>query len=150
MDNRTVNNKYAGCPAIMMDGRILTDYRPSLYVDSMLMQANGIGSSNDYRKFLMNNALSLIKTNDVYVERRLETMCNQDAKPSQAVNRVCSFNHAGGMSCLVKDPHGLGDYIQTGDVSYDQSAQSAKADPASPEQPVEGYCQKMTHYGSVQ
>ena len=33
--NKTSNNKYFDCPALMSDGRVFTDYRPSSYVNDL-------------------------------------------------------------------------------------------------------------------
>ena len=60
---KTSNNKYFDCPALMSDGRIFTDYRPSAYVNDLMRVQNKVYDSYNYRQFLINNGLNVIKTN---------------------------------------------------------------------------------------
>lgn len=73
--NKTSNNKYFNCPALMSDGRIMTDYRPSSYVNDLIRVNNGTYSSYNYRQFLMRNANELMEANNTYVQSKNE--CDQ-------------------------------------------------------------------------
>jgi len=54
------------CPPLMSDGRLATDYRPSCYVQDMVIKQNGIKNSSQLRKFLTENATTLMKGNTEY------------------------------------------------------------------------------------
>ena len=43
--NKTSNNKYFDCPALMSDGRIMTDYRSSTTLNDMIRLNNDTKSS---------------------------------------------------------------------------------------------------------
>ncbi len=110
--NRTVNNKFQTSPAIMNDGRSFTDYRPACYVDTMIANKNNIKGSNDYREFLIQNGLSIMKVNDMYVEEKMShKMCNTTSKPASSFARTCTINNSN-MSCLDVNPSNTGIYIQ--------------------------------------
>lgn len=47
------------CPALMQDGRHITDYRPSCQVHYQMMKQNGIDNSYDLKHFLQHNAVKL-------------------------------------------------------------------------------------------
>jgi hypothetical protein len=52
MDNRY----YAyDCPALMQDGRFLTNYLPRQTLNQFIRRTNNIETSEDYRHFLQNN-----------------------------------------------------------------------------------------------
>jgi hypothetical protein len=130
---RTVNNKFTSAPAIMSDSRTFTDWRSSKMVETAIMEANGISSSAEHRNFLSQNALAFMRTSDTYLEEKLSMQCGDHMKPSQDVHRVCSFTPTGSLTCLVRNPNGVGTHLTR--------------DPASPEQTVEGYCPKMGSFG---
>ncbi len=110
--NRTVNNKFQTSPAIMNDGRSFTDYRPACYVDTMIANKNNIKGSNDYREFLINNGLNIMKINDMYVEEKMvNKSCNNNAKPASSFARTCIVNNSN-MSCLDANPQNTGLYIE--------------------------------------
>ncbi len=110
--NRTVNNKFQTSPAIMNDGRSFTDYRPACYVDTMIANKNNIKGSNDYRNFLIQNGLSIMKVNDMYVEDKMShKICNSSSKPASSFARTCTVNNSS-MSCLDVNPSNTGIYIQ--------------------------------------
>jgi len=48
--------KYQGCPALMSDGRHMTDYRPSCIVNYMTQVQNGIMNQHKYRVWMQRNA----------------------------------------------------------------------------------------------
>lgn len=64
--NKSSNNKYFNCPALMSDGRQFTDYRPSNYVNNLIRMTAGVMGSYDYRQFLINNAELLMQANIQY------------------------------------------------------------------------------------
>jgi len=57
MDNRYWSN---GCPALMQDGRFITNYVRANIIDQMIKNVNNINSSHDYRLFLQKNGDSII------------------------------------------------------------------------------------------
>ena len=61
MSNNTRKNH--NCPALMSDGRHVTDYRPSCYVHDLIQKQNGLHNSHQYRIFLQNNANTLMTVN---------------------------------------------------------------------------------------
>lgn len=60
---RTSDAKHLQCPARMEDGRSMTDYRPSNYIDDLIRADNNISNSLHYRVFLQNNANTLMDKN---------------------------------------------------------------------------------------
>jgi len=60
-----MNSKFGdccNCPALV-DGRFFTEFRDRDYLQFNLMKENNITNSNDFRKFLISNASSLISSN---------------------------------------------------------------------------------------
>ena len=62
--------KNFNCPALMSDGRHVTDYRPSCYVHDQIQKQNGIHNSHQYRRFLQQNADKLMAINQMYYESK--------------------------------------------------------------------------------
>lgn len=60
------DNNYLGCPAMMSDGRFLTDFRSATTVNEHLKYINGLGNHTDYRMFLQKNAGKLIENEREY------------------------------------------------------------------------------------
>jgi len=58
MDNRYWSN---GCPALMQDGRHLTNYVRFNVFDQFIRNLNEIGSVHEYRSFLQKNGGDIIK-----------------------------------------------------------------------------------------
>lgn len=56
------------CPALMNEGRFVTDYRQSSYVHNLILKQNGLRSSYDMKKFLQDNALKLQNINRQFYE----------------------------------------------------------------------------------
>jgi hypothetical protein len=78
------------CPAIMADGRLFTDYRPSCYVHELILKQNGITNSYDLKNFMITHGLDL-----------------------QSLNRQYYGDKAGCVSCggfYLPDPNGHVDY----------------------------------------
>ena len=59
------------CPALMSDGRLMTDYRPSTTVNDMIRLNNNVKSSNEYRNFLINNASDIMNINENYIIEKI-------------------------------------------------------------------------------
>ncbi len=70
--NNALNNR--DCPALMADGRLVTDYRPSCEVHDLIIKQNGLMNSYDYRQFMINNAATLMQLDRNYYEAR--NQCN--------------------------------------------------------------------------
>jgi len=58
MDNRYWSN---GCPALMSDGRFLTNHIRFNVFDQFVRNLNEIGSTHEYRNFLQTNGGDIIK-----------------------------------------------------------------------------------------
>ena len=106
--NKTSNNKYFDCPALMSDGRVFTDYRPSSYVNDLIRIENKVYDSYSYRQFLISNGLNIIETNDKY--NNLKNGC--DSCSSGNVRQVpneatCIYNKQFGL-CMPNNTYGLG------------------------------------------
>jgi hypothetical protein len=65
---KTSDNKDKGCPARMSDGRSMTDYRSSTFIDDLIRADNNISNSLHYRVFLQNNA-------DALMDRHRQVAC---------------------------------------------------------------------------
>jgi hypothetical protein len=58
------NNKYAGFPPLMSDGRPITStWQPEAIINDDLIQSNGIRSNWQYRKYLTQNAKDIMEYN---------------------------------------------------------------------------------------
>lgn len=102
---KTSNNKYFDCPALMSDGRIFTDYRPSAYVNDLMRIQNKVYDSYNYRQFLINNGLNVIKTNDMYNE--MKNGCGQCKYAEIKNESTCVYNKKYGL-CAPNGCNGLG------------------------------------------
>ena len=108
--NKTSNNKYFNCPALMSDGRAFTDYRPSSDVNNMIRYSNNVMSNYEYRQFLINNASKIMEVNNMYANDKLSCPdCNTKEMP---FNTVCDVN-AQTSRCQVVNPNGIGIYYKT-------------------------------------
>jgi hypothetical protein len=75
MDNRYWSNS---CPALMSDGRFITNYIRFNVFDQFIRNINDIGDNHDYRAFLQNNAGEIIRLErDVNVKQHT---CNVNGK----------------------------------------------------------------------
>jgi hypothetical protein len=105
--NKTSNNKYFDSPARMDDGRAFTDYRSSNSVDDMIRFSNNIGSSYEYRQFLINNATNIMNINNKYtVDKVGSNSCNSNPVPFY---NQCNINTSVS-NCSVIDDNGIGLY----------------------------------------
>ena len=59
------NNIHFGFPPIMTDGRNYSDWQPNAVVNNQIIKEAGIKSNWQYRKYLTENADSVIKLNQV-------------------------------------------------------------------------------------
>jgi len=70
LDNlRVPNNKFQDCPAIMNDGRFITDYRQNVMINKQLQKQNNIKLNNyEYRQFLIKNARRIMDSNTAVIK----------------------------------------------------------------------------------
>lgn len=103
--NKTSNNKYFDCPARMDDGRAFTDYRPSSTVNDMIRYSNNIMGSNEYRQFLIHNAVNIMNVSNNYTSSKMGcNSCNYEPVP---FNTQCDYNNNFPV-CNVLNPNGIG------------------------------------------
>ena len=70
------------CPALMNDGRFITDFRSRCYTHTQLMNQNGLVSSYDIKSFLQNNALKLQDLNRQFFENKNKSaQCSEYYQP---------------------------------------------------------------------
>ena len=104
--NKTSNNKYFECPALMSDGRIMTDYRQSDTLNDMIRLNNNVMSSNQYRQFLINNADSIMNINNEYITEK--NSCKSGKLVEVPFSRVCNYNTQYGTCQKTNQKMGLG------------------------------------------
>ena len=104
--NKTSNNKYFDCPALMSDGRLMTDYRSSNTLNDMIRISNNTLSSYEYRNFLTNNATNIMKINNDYITNK--NSCNSSEVITVPFSNVCSYNTQVGVRNKTNDPLGIG------------------------------------------
>ena len=103
--NKTSNNKYFDCPARMDDGRGFTDYRPNSTVNDMIRYSNNIMGSNEYRQFLINNAVNIMNVSNQYTASKMGcNSCNYEPVP---FNTQCDYNNNFPV-CNTTNPNGIG------------------------------------------
>jgi len=77
------NNVYYddGCPALMEDGRFITNWRPSNEITEEIGTWNNIGNSNQLRLFLQTNGTNLLKKQNSYLTQnnscQSKTACSE-------------------------------------------------------------------------
>lgn len=75
------NNVYKNCPAKMSDGRFITRYEPANDITNALRTINGIQSTNQFRRFMQNNADVIMATERSYLEKTYSchpnTVCSE-------------------------------------------------------------------------
>lgn len=62
-DYKTNNNATDSFPGIVNDGRLFTHYMPDAVVNDNIKKANFIKTNSEYRKYLTENALAIMKSN---------------------------------------------------------------------------------------
>lgn len=60
---KSSNNIHFDFPAIMNDSRIFSSFIPNIELDNFVKQQNNITSNSEYRKYLQNNAVDIIRSN---------------------------------------------------------------------------------------
>jgi hypothetical protein len=89
-----MNNVYKNCPAIMNDGRFLTDYSGANRTTYEIQKINGIPNSNVFRTFLQNNATKIMANENSYLKKKFG--CNPDIACSEGyyfINSTCDPNN---------------------------------------------------------
>lgn len=105
MNNRVSNNKYLNCPALMSDGRFVTDYRPRCDKNLELMKKADADSNAQCRQWLIKHSTELINENIYKFEQQNKCYeCNSKPVP---VQNVCTVNRIN-MSCETVNPDGIG------------------------------------------
>ena len=104
--NKTSNNKYFDCPALMSDGRIMTDYRQSGTLNDMIRLNNNVLSSNQYRQFLTNNAVEIMNINNQYISEK--NSCKSGKLVEVPFSKVCSYNTQIGTCQKTNQRMGIG------------------------------------------
>ena len=56
------DNFFKGCPPVMSDGRLFTDYRTAVRTDQNIKRINGIERDDEYRIFLQSNAQQIMNS----------------------------------------------------------------------------------------
>jgi len=69
------NNICENYPTLMSDSRVYTDYNPACRLNNKVMEENGIKSTFNYRRFLTNNATSIMRENKTLACNEVGT-CN--------------------------------------------------------------------------
>ena len=103
--NKTSNNKYFDCPALMSDGRIMTDYRSATTLNDMIRLNNKTLSSYDYRQFLIHNGESIMKINDNFIT---QNSCDSGQLVEVPFAKVCNYNTEIGTCSKTNQRMGLG------------------------------------------
>ena len=105
--SKVSNNKYFNCPARMDDGRQFTDYRPRDMIHADLMKLANAKTNFQYRNYLENNAMNIIKAN--FESAYLHNSCNEcNAIPIQPLN-ICKID-MDNQVCTPYNLKGIGNY----------------------------------------
>ena len=104
--NKTANNKFYGCPALMEDGRVFTDYRPSTFVNDNIRFSNNIQSNYDYRQFLIHNGNNIMTVNNGYTKKKLG--CEGVSPVDIPEQSICTVNTEGILACKNVNSNGFG------------------------------------------
>ena len=75
MDNRYYNY---GCPALMQDGKFLTNYLEPRIVDQFIRNTNRIGTAHDYKNFIRDNGSLILEREYNYLTKN--NTCGVDGK----------------------------------------------------------------------
>ena len=84
LQNHGSNNQYAGCPAIMFDGRQFTDYRSAShanYADQQrIKKVNGpnIKSHHDEKLYHINHATTILNDHSNHIHAAMNCNCCDD------------------------------------------------------------------------
>ena len=147
---KTSDNKHAGCPPRMADGRHFTDYRPSCTTNMSIGSDNGVSGSNQYRHFLQNNGSTVMNLNRKHAcDLNCCAPCSKepfaDTMLPEQYKVVCNENTC---TSVLNDVNGLG----TGRTYYTKP-QSCQGLPAALPQ-ADNNCfdpsDKFAFYGDYQ
>ena len=101
--NKTSNNKYFDCPALMEDGRAFTDYRPN--IDDTIRIQNRVFDSYSYRQFLIHNGLNIMKINNQ--QNEMKNGCSACSYNNIPTESTCIYNKQFGL-CTPNANDGIG------------------------------------------
>ena len=59
------NNIHFNFPALMSDSRTYTNWYPEVVIDKQIKKENNLKNNSEYRKYLQNNADTIIKNNQL-------------------------------------------------------------------------------------
>jgi hypothetical protein len=87
------NNIYfqSGCPAVMSDGRFLTNHKSTHQLSHMMMKRNGIDDHHRYRHFLQKNGEQIMKSDITYQLKK--NTCQFPYGCSEEWNRKIKSRH---------------------------------------------------------
>lgn len=71
------DNFFKGCPAMMSDGRLFTDYRTSVRANEYVKYINNIERDDDYRFFLQSNAEQIMDNQWDYARKNKSSWINE-------------------------------------------------------------------------
>jgi len=108
----TTNNRFAGFPPLMCDGRaLISSWQPEADVNHSILNQNNIRSNWEYRQYLTNNAPAIMRQNFIetandigYYERNATEMGEPTYKPILATSMSRPFMYSG----LFETPAHLG------------------------------------------
>jgi len=108
---KTSDNKFFDCPPKMSDGRHFTDYRPNCHLNNNLRTNNKLVNSFEYRRFLQNRGMDLMKINQsIAYEQNGCATCkepyHQNTMLPEQTKLYCDKN---GCKKEVVDKNGLGE-----------------------------------------
>lgn len=69
------------CPALMSDGRFLTDYRPSNDIVTLIMKQNGLHNSYEYKEFMIKNGQKIHQMTRNFYESKYPCQSCQWVQP---------------------------------------------------------------------
>lgn len=101
--NYPSNNKYFNRAARMEDSSIFTDWRSSGYVNNLLRMKFNTLNDNDYRRYLQNNAISIMQDNTDYY-KSISNCDNWKIIPDMTTCRV----NPSYMKCAITNSQGVG------------------------------------------
>lgn len=102
MDNRYYKHN---CPALMQDGRFITNYMESRIFEQLIRNVNKINSAQEFKRFLQNNGDTIINKERAYLQQ--QNICHVDGKcvPLSGLTSSCKkspnsfYGSACGCSC---------------------------------------------------
>ena len=82
MEDYGMDNRYwkKGCPALMSDGRLLTNYDRVRRLDQYIKTINEIDSAQEYKYFLQKNGDTIINNERDYINKITTCLSNTSCK----------------------------------------------------------------------